>query len=162
MENWKRIPEAPLYEISDRGRVRSNAGLKPKILKLKTKENGYFEIAIRVDGKQIWRLVHRLVAFAFLKPDPTRPTVNHKDGNKKNNRDTNLAWSTLIENNAHSAHKRVAVTNPKRAQKLTLAKVKQIRKAHAAGEISSSIAKRFGISPAMVRNIVYNRSWVMS
>jgi len=128
-------------------------------MKLKAKENGYLEVAFKVNGKQIWRLVHRLVGFAFLKPDPTRPTINHINGKRTDNRPCNLAWSTLAENNAHSAHKRCAATNPKRAFKLTPAIVRSIRKRHAAGELSSAIAKDIGISAPMVRNVVYRRSW---
>jgi hypothetical protein len=107
------------------------------------------------------RLVHRLVALAFFAPDPARPTVNHLDGDKTNNKVENLAWATLRENNAHSAHKRFATTNPRRAMKLTIENVREIRTAHAAGEISSAIGKRFNVSPATVRGIVYGRSWQM-
>ncbi len=159
MENWKQIIEAPGYEVSNEGRIRSTKQLQPRIMRPKTKSNGYLEITLRINDKPVSRLVHRLVAIAFLIPDPARPTVNHLDGNKKNNFDVNLAWSTLRENNAHSAHKRFAVNNKKRAQKLTLAKVHKIRELHAKGIKSFLIGERFNISPAMVRNIVYGRSW---
>lgn len=154
MEVWRAVAAQPKYEVSNKGRVRRIT--TGRILKQRLQSNGYPRV--NLNGKDTY-LVHRLVAVAFLKPDPARPTVNHLNGKKLDNCDTNLVWSTLIENNAHSAHKRHAATNPKRAMKLTIAKVRQIRKAHARGELSSAIAKQQDISPAMVRNIVYKRSW---
>jgi hypothetical protein len=159
MENWKPITEAPGYEISDKGRIRSTLQIKSRIMRPKTKNNGYLEITLRIAGKPVSRLVHRLVAIAFLAPDLSRPTVNHINGKKTDNKNTNLAWSTLVENNAHSAHKRVAISNPKRAMKLTYVKVQKIRNMHATGTLSWIIAERFDVSPATVRNIVYGRSW---
>ena len=47
-------------------------------------------------------LTHRLVAKAFLAPDPVRSIVNHKDGDKTNNNVSNLEWCTLGENVLHA------------------------------------------------------------
>lgn len=47
-------------------------------------------------------LVHRIVAETFL-PNPNNlPTVNHKDGNKLNNRLDNLEWMTRSDNQQHA------------------------------------------------------------
>lgn len=153
MEVWKIIDRQPNYEVSNEGRIRRIS--TGRVLNPRFQVNGY----LRVNFGKDTQLIHRLVAHAFLKPDPSRPTVNHLNGIKTDNCDTNLVWSTLRENNAHSAHKRVAATNPKRAMKLTAENVREIREAHASGEISSAIGKRFDISPATVRNIVFGRSW---
>ena len=49
--------------------------------------------------------VHRIVAAAFLPPPlPSQTVVNHKDGNKQNNRIENLEWCTQSANIRH-AHK---------------------------------------------------------
>ena len=54
------------------------------------------------DGKIQDYLVHRLIAITFLDNPDNLPTVNHKDGNPKNNCLANLEWMSQGENNKHS------------------------------------------------------------
>ena len=65
--------------------------VKEKELK-KDKNSGYLRITLTKNGKHYHKLVHRLVAQAFI-PNPNNLSqVNHKDENKLNNCVDNLEW----------------------------------------------------------------------
>lgn len=63
---------------------------------------GYMKVTLSIDGKQIQRYVHRIVAECYLLNKSIQ--VNHKDGDKTNNNVSNLEWVTNSENQIH-AHK---------------------------------------------------------
>lgn len=76
-----------LYEVSNEGQVFSlisNKELKPNIV------NGYCQVGLHKNGVQINKLVHRLVAEAFLENPNNLPQINHKDENRLNNCVNNL------------------------------------------------------------------------
>ena len=121
MEEWKDIKGYEgKYQVSNIGNVKSlnyNHTHKEKILKL-GKADSFFKyctVDLFKDGKHNRHFVHRLVAQEFI-PNPNNlPQVNHKDGNKLNNKVTNLEWITQSENVKHAyetnliKHKRKAV-----------------------------------------------------
>lgn len=83
------------YFVSDTGLVKGPTG---KLLTTNKNNKGYLTVCIK--NKQ--RLVHRLVAFAFLPCDISKPQVNHIDGNKENNDLSNLEWCTQSYNMKHA------------------------------------------------------------
>ena len=104
MEQWKRINNHKNYEISNEGMVRNiNTGY---ILKGRKSKSGYLQVSIKNDenGKFHNAYIHRLVAIYFIENPFNKKEVNHKDGNKLNNRVENLEWVTASENQKHRQH----------------------------------------------------------
>lgn len=107
MEQWKIIPEANgKYEVSNLGQIRNVGYLDsigryhaPKVIKQGEKSNGYMICALGRSIKN--KYVHRLVARAFIYTPDTSLHINHKDGNKQNNRADNLEWVTRSQNDLH-------------------------------------------------------------
>ena len=81
-----------LYEVSDKGRVRSLKSGKERILKPLRITCGYLQVQLWKNGKQKMYLIHRLVAQAFIPNPDNLPEVNHKDEDKENNSVKNLEW----------------------------------------------------------------------
>ena len=112
-EIWKDIEGYEgIYQVSNLGRIKALKKIvrwdggkdyprEEYIMKKIVKNSGYEQITLSKNSTQVRRIVHRLVASAFLPKDPTRPFINHKDGNKANNRVDNLEWCTTKENNLH-------------------------------------------------------------
>lgn len=99
MEEWRTLPYLPPnVEISDRGNVRMYVTSVDTKLLHQTASSGYRVVSI--NGSQY--AVHRMVADAFLPPvsDPnlTDFVVNHKNGNKSDNRVSNLERISRTDN----------------------------------------------------------------
>lgn len=60
---------------------------------------GYLSYHLKWKGKTYPRRIHRLVAEAFIPNPGNLPFVHHKDHNRFNNCVTNLAWTSVQENN---------------------------------------------------------------
>lgn len=103
-EIWKSISGYERYAVSSLGRVRNN--VSGKILNTRKASNGYLRVNVRKGDikyeKPTVLHVHRLVAEAFLPTIEGKNYVNHIDGNKENNRLSNLEWVTSKENTAHA------------------------------------------------------------
>ena len=80
-----------LYEVSDKGRVRSLKFGKERILK-PGRNTGYLLVCLYKNGEKKWCKVHRLVAKTFIPNPDNLPEVNHKDEDKENNSVQNLEW----------------------------------------------------------------------
>lgn len=117
-EIWKDIKNYPGYQVSNLGRVRTYNKIsftnmhgerhwKDRILKFKpytttnqrSKQGMGYRVTLWKDGKPKTLLVARLVATTFLEDlIDTDMTVNHKDGNRLNNRVENLEWLSRSDN----------------------------------------------------------------
>lgn len=89
------------YSVSSNGKVRNNK--TNKLLKGKKTSGGYIEYQLTINGKKISLLGHRLVYSSFY-PSVKLLTINHIDGNKLNNKISNLENITQLENNIKSLY----------------------------------------------------------
>ena len=90
------------YILYDDGRIYSKARkifLKPYLNKY-----GYLEIVLRptINGSTKKYRINRLIAIYFIPNPDNLPQVNHKDGNKLNNKVNNLEWCSASYNTKHS------------------------------------------------------------
>lgn len=88
------------YLVTPDGTVYSKGDGKP--LKQYKTEKGYAVVYLCIRGKTVARKVHRLVAELFVPNPEGKPEINHIDGDKMNNRASNLEWSTRSENIKHA------------------------------------------------------------
>lgn len=125
-EIWKDIQGFEgLYKISNKGRVFSsgtsrrengtgNYNREGKLLKQFENNKGYMLVHLYKFGKDYQKLVHRLVAEAFVENKNNYKVVNHKDENAKNNNADNLEWCTQKYNmNYGKVPQKIGVANSK-------------------------------------------------
>ncbi|MBS7066772.1 MAG: HNH endonuclease [Lactococcus lactis] len=98
------------YMVSNTGLVKSLKGKTERIMKPRRKkiikkdgsvELSYEELVLSNGGVPQSKLVHRLVAQAFIPNTENKPEVNHIDEDKGNNSVENLEWNTHEENSNH-------------------------------------------------------------
>lgn len=130
------IPGFPNYLITRCGNV-VNKRTK-RILKNSINKDGYAKIRLSDSQKKKSYSVHRLVGMAFIKNPNNLPQINHLDGNKKNNKVTNLEWCDQSENSKHSfrigLQSNVGIKNP--AAKLNEQQVREIRAKYSPGVVT--------------------------
>lgn len=101
------------YLVSEEGLV-YNTKLG-KIITISKTGRGY--MAVSLNGKI--KLLHRIVALAFIPNPAQKPQVNHIDGDKNNNKVSNLEWCTQSENMKHAY--RIGLQKPSITQKIVTA-----------------------------------------
>lgn len=178
MENeiWKPIHGYNgLYEISNLGRVKgirksylgrwgAQVALSEKILKCKQESNGYWRIGLLDENRvRVFHLIHRLVAIAFIPNPDNLPEVNHKYGDKSDNRAATLEWITTSQNVRHS-YDVLGKQGPK-GEKQGRSKLKEdnvltIRDLYKTGNYSfADLGDQFNVTRSNIRAIVIHKSW---
>lgn len=95
MAYWKQVAGFPAYEINTLGQVWSWHRLK--YLKTAT-VYGYHYVTLCIGGKKCTKRIHVLVLENFRGKKPNGCEARHLDGNKDNNKLSNLKWGTKKEN----------------------------------------------------------------
>jgi hypothetical protein len=113
---------------------------------------GYLRVVLWKDGVCKNKYVHRLVAETWLDGFSADITVNHKDGNKKNNHIENIELVTLSENIKHShrslPRKRTLARNYKGGMAQLLTMVSEWK----SGMSMYGVAKKYGTLPGVFRD----------
>lgn len=101
-EVFRDIPGYPGFCVTKNGIVKDKS--KNELITPYVNRTGYHCFSTNKFCKTYNLSVHRAVALAWIKnPDSHLKTmVNHKDGNKGNNKRSNLEWVTVGENNVHA------------------------------------------------------------
>lgn len=161
-----------LYEVSSDGRFRSRDrtikmrnGVTRRISgvehRLGTHPNGYQYFKPKMNRVRRARLAHRDVARAFIGPIPDGYHVNHKDGNRSNNRVENLEICSPSHNCRHA--QRVLMSNQGSSSfvcKLDEDRVRSMLKDLRSGlMMQTEIADKYGVCLGTVTNIHRKKSW---
>ena len=96
---WVKVSKCTNYSINERGEVRNDKTQQIKTPTL-NKSNGYLYVDLYAHNKRIKAPIHRLVAEAFIPNPDSKPTIDHKDGNRQNNAINNLRWASYGEQNS--------------------------------------------------------------
>lgn len=108
---------------------------------------GYTFVVLKREGSRKRKYIHRLVAETFIPNPENKPEVNHKDGDKDNNRIDNLEWCTSSENHRHASKELGAY---KWSRALSEDQVREIRKSK---KSSRELQDKYGISDSSIRRI---------
>lgn len=150
------------YSITQEGEVFSYKWGKKRKLKTRLNRGGYAYVNLTPrGGRYKSRLVHRLVAQAYLANYTESLQVNHIDGNKVNNNVANLEMVTAAENSNHAW--RLGLCENARhlgekhgKHKLTEREVKSIRQDNRS---SYEIAKDYGVDRSNISRIKLRETW---
>ncbi len=159
-EEWRQVEFGHHYQVSNLGRVRSMCG-HPKFLKPSIFRSGHRKVVLSDTPKTKHMLIHRLVAKAFVPNPDGKSDVNHIDGNKANNRASNLEWLSNADNQRHSVSAGIRpLGSAHHKSKLTEKDVLAIRKTPNLSPASfRSLAEQYGVSTPTIRAVVLRNTW---
>lgn len=170
VEQWKDYDFIKgYYMVSDLGRIKSvdrvdNSGwnhpIKSQIMKQREDKDGYLTITYSINRIKNLGRCHVLVGLAFIPNPDSKPCINHKFGNKKDNRPSSLEWATYAENNQHAADTGLSHFHcGEDSHRAILKKHEALEIFHSTAS-TKELSKKFNISRATVRDIKRGVSWV--
>jgi len=173
-EIWKQVVGFKHYQVSNLGSVRSidrvikytansksRSMTKPGILLSKHLNHGYNRVILSKQGNEYIKTVGLLVAEAFL-PNPNNlPQIARKDGNVKNDKLSNIKWSSVLDNVRVAIQRglRSDVGSRNNNSKLNKKSVLEIRKLLKKNLPHKVIGDKFNISASTVSFIKHRKTW---
>lgn len=182
MEIWKPVKDyEDYYEISTLGRLKSfkreywsgvnfsSKKIQEEFITYGTTHNqGYKVYGLNKNGLYKGVKIHRLVAQAFIPNPDNLPQVNHKDGNKANNKVDNLEWCTPLYNMRHSfetglnipSFKKISTNGDNSYTKIINSNiVRNIREEFKKGKTQRQLMDIFKLKRSHINDIVRNKTW---
>ena len=165
-----------LYSVDEHGNVYSH----PKKVKIGNKgafrkqgfkklnqysmRYGHLRVYLAKNGKKYPKLVHRLVAHAFIPNTDNEPIINHIDCNPQNNHVSNLEWCSHKHNSLHAYQNNLNGPPEQKGSKnsnskLTDEDVLKMRSLYSSGLSAPEITKLFPVGYSCVYDVVNNKSW---
>lgn len=165
-EEWKEIINSEgKYLISNYGRVKSLKNGRERILKTRKTHDGFLWYSLSFKGNVRTLRAHRLVAEYFIPNPDNKPTVNHIDGNKENNRVDNLEWATLKEQMKHAYENRLkkpvqgALQGNSLLSEEEVKEIRRVYKSHSKEFGMIPLAKKYNVSVSTINKCVGRRSY---
>lgn len=151
----------PQYVVGDNGTVFNVKGGRMRELKPVADKDGYMKVSLVAGGKKHNRAVHRLVLEAFVGQRPPGMQACHfPDRDPSNNRLDNLRWDTPKGNQADRVAQGTKLLGESHQNAvLDVEKVQLVRGMFAKGTKKAVIAREFGVSHKLVRNIINRKAW---
>lgn len=133
------------YMVSNLGRVKSCYLTHESLLKKQKNENGYETVVLYNNNYKKKLLVHRIVADNFLLNPEDKPTVDHINRKRDDNRLCNLRWATHKEQGENKSE----YTRPTKVvgKDIRTGNIKIVFDSYADGE-------RFGFNPKAISSNV--------
>lgn len=176
-EVWKEVSIGKgLYDVSNFGNYRRNESYvyinhptkpyyrkqKGHLSSLNVKGRGYLGTTLSVEGEILQPYIHQLVAESFVpNPDPEHfDQINHKNGNKFDNRPENLEWCDSRYNLMYD-DRHIKVGLKERGKDVHNKKeVLVFKNGYLVGRFSSIInaSKAIGVNESGIRNVIYGKS----
>jgi hypothetical protein len=147
--------------VGNSGGVRKQAFKKLNLYQTKSR---HLRVYLAKDGKKYPRLVHRLVAQAFIPNPNNEPIINHIDSDPANNHISNLEWCSHQHNSIHAyengLNKPPLQSGSKNSNaKLTDIDVLKMRDLFLSGSSIVNVASMFSVGYSCAWSIVKNRTW---
>lgn len=140
----------PKYKIDlELGRVLKISSNEP--IESFHKKAGYYTVTVRIEGKSVSFFQHEVIA-VYIGLDIEGKTVNHIDGDKKNNKPNNLEAVTRGDN------VRLHWLGKGRSRKVTEAQRIEMRRLRKEGKSYPQIAAMFDVSHTTVQWVIKGRT----
>lgn len=162
---WKQFRNSNYY-CNELGEIKTtnwkNTG-KEKIMSFCVNSSGYYQSVLVLDGVKKTMKAHRIIAETFIPNPENKEQVNHKNGNKLDNRLENLEWMTREENIQHCVDNKLQTAF--KGEEVGTSKLKEYQVLEIRAKYKPRVytrkmlADEYKVSVATIKDVVSGKSW---